>query len=394
MRVRRFELRLLAAALTVGWAAAAGLVVLGYRPGGPIDLLVGLAAMPAVAIAAVALIFPPVSRGDRAFVLTAWIGLGAALLLAPSVGGLIEQLQARGPQTLLPSLETAYPWLLALLGTAMFTGLGVARRVLGETALRRRRMIVGATLAVALTTATALVFAGLAIANDLALRDRPAVSSRFGPTDPALEPPACDSLLAAGATARLGLAVDGDVDGRTIGGARLAGVRDGTDFRWSAAIGSTVRLGREGQARLEDRAWVVTGTGAWARTSLDWVEDGAVDLQVLSTALTAGNRVAAESRGIGFIEGARARHCRIAIDGPTFEAAFPEVRWVVGGADISRWRGELDYWVFGDGQLGQVVATANGEGADLEPKGILGTVRVRMTATDRDKPHSVVPPTS
>jgi hypothetical protein len=394
MRVRRFELRLLAAVLTAGWAAAAGLVLIGYRPGGPIDLLVGLAALPAVAIAGAALVWPPVARGDRAFVLIAWIGLGTALLLAPSVGGLTEQLRARGPQTLLPSLETAYPWLLALLGTAMFTGLGITRRLMGENALRRRRLLGGATMAVALTGLTAAAFAGAAIANDLALRDRPATASRFGPTDPSLEPPACDGPLAAGPAARLGLAVDGDVDGRTIGSGRLVGVRDGTDFRWSAAIGSTVRLGRDGEARVGDHAWVAGPTGSWDRTSLAWVADGTVDLQVLATALTTGNRVTAESRGIDFVEGARARQCRIAIDGPTFAAAFPQVRWVVGDADISRWRGDLDFWVFGDGQLGQVVAIANGEGADLEPKGILGTVKVTMTATDRDRPHPVIPPAS
>lgn len=394
MRVRRFELRLLAAVLTVGWAAAAGLVLLGYRPGGPIDLLVGLAAMPAVAIAAAALIWPPVARGDRAFILIAWIGVGAGLVLAPSVGGLVEQLGARGPQTLLPSLETAYPWLLALLGTAFFTGLGISRRLLGETALRRRRLLGGAALAIAMTTAVAATFTGAAIANDLALRDVPASSSRFGPTDPSLVPPQCDGSLAAGTTARLALVIEGEVDGRAIGSGSLAGVRDEGDFRWSATVASTVRLGRDGQAHKGDRAWVLGAAGGWVQTSLAWVADGAVDLQVLSTALTAGNRVASESRGIGYIEGARARHCRVAVDGPTFAAAFPQSHWVVGDADISRWRGELDYWVFADGELGQVVGVVNGEGADLRPKGILGTMRVTMTATDRGAPHPVVPPRS
>ena len=39
MRVRRFELRLVAGALVAGWTIAAVLVLLGYRPGGPLDLL-------------------------------------------------------------------------------------------------------------------------------------------------------------------------------------------------------------------------------------------------------------------------------------------------------------------------------------------------------------------
>jgi len=44
VRVRQFELRLLAVALTVLWAAGGGIVLIAYRPGGPVDLLVGVAA--------------------------------------------------------------------------------------------------------------------------------------------------------------------------------------------------------------------------------------------------------------------------------------------------------------------------------------------------------------
>ena len=42
MRVRKFELRLVGAALVAGWVVAAGLVLVAYRPGGPLDVLVGL----------------------------------------------------------------------------------------------------------------------------------------------------------------------------------------------------------------------------------------------------------------------------------------------------------------------------------------------------------------
>ena len=45
--------------------------------------------------------------------------------------------------------------------------------------------------------------------------------------------------------------------------------------------------------------------------------------QVLLTALTVPYRTAAEERGLEFVEGRPARHCRIALDGLTFEAAFP-----------------------------------------------------------------------
>ena len=151
-------------------------------------------------------------------------------------------------------------------------------------------------------------------------------------------------------------------------------------------------LGRRGAAEVGDAAWTLGPGGSWSPVEPVVVADDSLDLQVLATALTAGNRAAAESLGIGTVEGARARHCRIAIDGPTFRAAFPQIEWLVGSADISRWRGQLDFWVFGDGELGQVIASANGEGADLAPKGVLGTVRVSLTATDRGTVESVEPP--
>jgi len=44
VRVRTFELRLIALALFVAWTVTAGLLLLAYHPGGPMDVLVGLAA--------------------------------------------------------------------------------------------------------------------------------------------------------------------------------------------------------------------------------------------------------------------------------------------------------------------------------------------------------------
>lgn len=393
MRVRRFELRLLAAALTAGWALAAALVLIGYRPGGPIDLLVGLAAVPPVAIAATALAWPPVARGDRAFAATAWVGVIAMLLLLPSVSSLIEQLQAGGPQTLLPSLEAAYPWLVALGATALFTGLGIARKLLGDTALRRRRLFVGGILGSVMTLGAATAFTGVAVANDIALADQPAASSRFGPTDPSLDPPPCDGAIAAGSSARLQVSMSGSVDEHAIGTVQLSGTRDGSNVVWLADVATSLTLGRYGIARVGDRGWELRPGGRWQAVAAATLEADTVDLQVLATALTAGNRATAESLGIGYVEGARARHCRIAIDGPTFLRAFPQVGWLVGGDPITRWRGQLDYWVFGDGELGQVIASVNGEGAGLVPKGVLGTVRVTMTATDRGTAGSVLPPT-
>ena len=88
MRVRIFGLRLIAAVLTALWTLAAVVVLLGYRPGGPIDGVVGFVALFPIAISLLGLFWPPVARGHRAFAAVTWLGLGAALLLIPSIAGI------------------------------------------------------------------------------------------------------------------------------------------------------------------------------------------------------------------------------------------------------------------------------------------------------------------
>lgn len=393
MRVRIFELRLIAAGLTALWAFAAGLVLAGYRPGGPIDLLVGAAACLAIPIPVAALLWPPAARGPRAFAAVVWLGLGAALVLIPSIGGVFNQLLGRGPQTLLPSLEAAYPWFVALLATSLFAGLGVARRLLGGNALRRERLLAGTGLAIASTGVVGLAFAGAAVANDVALRDAPAASSRFGPTRTDIEPPACDGPLAAGPTARVAMTVDGDVDRHPVGSAALTGVRSGADFRWTAEVATDRALGTFGATRIGRAAWTLEPRRAWRSADASSVEALDLDLQVVATALAPAERVAGEDRGLEFVEGARARHCRIAVDGPTFAAAFPQVAWIAGeGADLHRWRGQLDYWVFVDGQLGRTEGSIGGGASSIGADGIQATIRTTMIAIDRGEPVAVPPP--
>ncbi len=148
------------------------------------------------------------------------------------------------------------------------------------------------------------------------------------------------------------------VDLRSIGSVDLDGVRDDTDFRWSAYVATDRQLGLAGAIRIAPEAWVQGPGQPWATAAPESVDPLSVDLQVLATALAPANRTTAEDRGVDVIEGARARHCVVAVDGTTFREAFPQIRWLVGDADIHRWRGELDYWVFMDGQLGQVVGDA------------------------------------
>ena len=392
VRVRTFELRLIAVALFAGWTITAGLVLLAYHPGGPIDLLVGLGAGLPILVALAGLAWPPVARGSRAFAVLVWLGLGSLLVLAPSIGGLLNQLLARGPQTLLPSLEAAYPWLLALLGTSLFSGLGIARRSLGETAVRRQRFVRGSLIALGLTAVVGSAFAAVAIGNDLALRNRPVGDSRFGPVDTEREPPSCDDPLVVGRSARVDVTLTGDVDGRPLGTVDLRGVRAGSDFRWLAYVATNEELGQHGAARIGATAWLQSPATGWRTAATSEVAAETLDTQVLAEALEPGTRAVAEMHGVSFFEGARARHCRVAIDGPTFRAAFPQVRWLVGSADLARWRGELDYWVFVDGELGQVSGSVNGDAGAIVDRGLQGRLRATMIATERDRSHTVTRP--
>lgn len=392
MRVRRFELRLVAAALVAGWATAAALVLIGYRPGGPLDVAVGVAMIVPVLIALCGLVWPPVSRGPRAFAGMVWLGIGALLCLVPSAIGVVHQLRAEGAQTLLPSPEAAYPWLLALTATSLFSGLGIARRLRGAMALRRRRFADGAIIAVLLTAGAATIFTSVALANELAVRDRDTAGSRFGPTG-SREPPRCDAPLSAGRSARLAGDLSATVDQQPIGSIDLSGERMGADFRWTAYVATERGLGLAGVARIGDDAWWREPGGGWSRVATAArVIPETLDVQVLRTALASGNRTTAEDYGVEVVEGARSRRCRVAVDGETFRAAFPQIRWLVGEADLKDWRGQLDYWIFLDGQLGQVAGSASGEATGITEGALQATVTVLLTATERDRDRVVYPP--
>ena len=391
MRVRNFELRLIGSALLACWTVFGALILLAYRPGGPFDVVVGLTTLGPIAIALAGVIWPPVARGDRAFPAIVWLGIVGLLCLVPSIVAVVDQLTAYGSRTLLPSVEGAYPWLIALLATSLFMGFGVARRIQGGMALRRRRLVAGLLIAAVATAVSGGAFGGIAVANDLALRDKAATSSRFGPTQGS-EPPLCDVPLTAGTTARLHMTVDGTVDLRPIGTVDLSGLRVGDDFRWLAYVATPRELGEHGSARLGTEAWVRTPALGWRAAPLPAVHADTLDLQALAIALDPGYRSTAEDRGVEVLEGARARRCRIALDGDAFELAFPETRWLVGQADLHRWVGELDYWIFLDGQVGQLAGSANGEAAGILPDALQATVDVLLTATERGRSFVVYPP--
>jgi hypothetical protein len=249
-------------------------------------------------------------------------------------------------------------------------------------------------LGIGLAVASGSVLAGATIANELALRDRPAAASRYGPTDPDLVPPLCDAPLTGGATADLTLELGGTVDGRSLGIARARGRRSGQDFRWLAEVTTIRDVGLHGAAVVGGRGWIRQADTRWVPVSVATAEGESLDRAVLGAALQPPQRTAAEDLGLVYIEGARARRCRIAVDGATFRAAFPQVRWLVGAADLSDWRGEIDAWVFADGQLGRAEGRLGGPGFAIAPDAIRGELTASLTATHRGDPVTVAPPTN
>jgi hypothetical protein len=392
VRVRTLELRLIGLALAACWIVAAALVLIAYRPGGPVDIAVGLAALAPAVVAIAGVRWPPVARGTRAFAAMVWLAAGSLLVLVPSIADVAGQLGARGVQTLIPSVEAGYPWVLALVGTCLFTGFGIARRRLGEAAMRRRRLVRGVILAAVLATGSALVFAAVALGNEIALRDRIAPSSRFGPTDVGHDPPVCDGPMGIGPSARLQVHLEGTIDGRSMGSIDVAGERDKADVRWLAYVATTRDLGLRGAAEIGSSAWIREPYAGWRRSTTDALGGVQLDLTAFKVALTPDARAAASTLGVGVIEGAQARQCRTAIDGPTFRAAFPQVQWLVGDADLAHWRGELDYWVFLDGQIGRIAGSVNGDAADLQTGALQATVRVDLSATARGAEIRIGPP--
>jgi len=204
---------------------------------------------------------------------------------------------------------------------------------------------------------------------------------------------ACDAPIAAGSSAQLAERMSADADGRSVGSFELSGARTGSDFRWSADVAGERGLGTHGAARIAPDGWTRAPGGDWGAVDPSSLDDATVDVRAIEVAVPADVRTTAEDRGLEFIEGAAARHCRVAIDGATFVAAFPQAAWLVGDLPpLSRWRGEVDYWIFLDGQVGRIEGMVSGAAGDLRPGGLQAALHVRLTATRRDEPVTLVPP--
>ncbi len=403
MRVRLFQLRLIAAFLLLLWAGAVVGILAFYHPGGPVDWLVGIAALGPVVVAALAVRYPPLAIGDRSSVVMGWLGVLACLVLIPVLFGAFEAMDAGDAALVVPSPEAMYAGTAALILTCLFAGLGVARRLVGEGADRQRRLIVGATLAMVLTLASGSLLGGAILVNGLALEAAAPPSSIYGPVGAATTPPLCEGSLAAGPYAEVDISATATVDRRQRATSTVTGQRAGLDEQWQATGTRDGLTSSRAYVEVDGEAWQeASGSGTWRAVPAPVGRTApapTLDEAVVEMALTPALRVAAEDVGFEEVGGATARHCRTQTTGTLALSGFPELEWLAettaagGQPDLHDWRGQIDWWVFADGELGMASVQVSGLPPDSWPGGgVQGVLQAMLTATRRSTPVAIQPP--
>jgi hypothetical protein len=418
----RTLLRLAGAVLVSLWVASALAVAVAYRPGGELDLFVAIAAFLPVTVPAASVAWPAVTRTQRDLLGLAWIWIAAVLLTIPLLYAVASSLATGGPQRLVPSAEAAYGSVLALGATAIFSVLGPTHARESRLVFERRASVRALVLALAITAVVAVTFGGILVLNERTLCDEVPAASRFGPTDPTVVPPACDRPPLLGRFGRVTIAGRLLVDDRVIANAHLDGRRDGDDEVWAGGWSGvpSSAVTPESGSPTGGIAYRRVGTQAWLNEANDdpdapgttWQEldpepfglsdPAALTMDGPPRTVVSGvpGPVVAEDIGLEVVEGARARHCRIFVDGPTALSAFLPLRWLVSGTstelptDLEAWRGDLDWWVFADGQLGRAALEVSGLRSDAwsEPDAIEGMLRADLDVTDRSRPVDVTGP--
>jgi hypothetical protein len=399
-------MRILAIVLTGLWAVTALAVAAAYRPGGPLDLVVAAICFGPVVVAGVGIVWPPEADRSRHRVALAWLWIFAVLFAIPVLYGVASTVFASGPRSLVPSLEAAYAGLLAVLTMAAFSVLGFVHQRRRVSVFEQRATLLSVALAVMVSALIGAAFTLVALINDDALRASLPPRSAYGPTDPDLVPPFCDDPVALGRYASISVVATSSLDDEVRGQAQVSGRRSGIDETWTGAWDGPDGTGRLAYLRLGALAWLsetandrgVPGRG-WRETSPDPFGMGDRDRLTLDGPPHAWvdvprGAIVAEDLGLEVLDGARARHCRTFMDGPTALARFLPLRWLLrddwsqSEDDVARWRGEMDWWVFGDGELGRAVVEVSGPRADTswDATGVRAVLRAELDAVDRDRP--------
>jgi len=406
-------MRILAAILTALWAATAIAIATAYRPGGPIDIVVALACFLPVLIADAGFVWPPVAVSQRHRAALVWLWIGAVLFAIPVLYGVGSSLTGGGPQSLVPSFEAAYAGIVALFLMALFSVVGLVHRRRGAELLERRALALSASLAVVLTIVVGIAFGFVALVNDQALRDEEPRGSRFGPTNPDLEPLFCDEPLKLGQDAVITIEAKSSLDNVDRGTAVLKGQRGGRGESWGGSWEGVDHEGQQAYLRVGPLAWLndqsddphAPGT-TWSEVQPDpfdmlGAQPLTMDGPPHSVVNVPRGSIVAEDLGLEIIEGARARHCRTLMAGPAALDTFLPLRWLLYGDSgppsdrvVSRWRGEMDWWVFADGELGLASVEVSGSRADTtwDAEGVRAVLEARLEATHRERPVDVAAP--
>jgi hypothetical protein len=327
------------------------------------------------------------------------------LLGIPVLYGVASSLTA-ADQSLAPSIEAAYAGGLALLAMAWSSVLGFAHTRLRVPVFERQASFVAGGLAVVLSAAVGALFGVLVLINEATLIEEEQARSPFGPVGASLVPPDCDAGVQLGPNALITITARSSLDDEPRGSARLEGMRRGRDEAWSATWTGPDGDGRASYLRLGERAWLRDesvqsagrdGATAWrvvtpdpfdlasdARLTLDGPPHTIVDVP--------RGGIVAEDLGLEVVEGATARHCRTFMDGPTALDTFLPLRWVLHGSaepaddQVRRWRGEMDWWVFADGELGRARVEVSGSRADTDwdATGVRAVLDAQLDAVERD----------
>ena len=410
----RRQLRLLAVILTGLWAVTAIAIATAYRPGGPVDVLVALACFVPVAIADLGVIRPARKLTRRHRLILLWIWIMAVLFVLPVIYGVASTVTPEGVQGLLPSAEAAYAGVIALYFMSWFSLVGLVHHRLDVRPLDRRASVVTSLVAAGLTVVAGLAFFFVAVVNDRELRVEPASASRFGPTDPSLDPPLCDAGTALGDGARVLIEAKSAVDTFDRGTAVLEGQRDGLDEAWGGSWTGPDGEGQQAYLRVGPQAWINDTSDDSQAPGTTWSEStpnpfdllGTVDLTMDGPPQTLADAprgaIVAEDLGLEHVEGARARHCRTFIDGPAALKTFLPLRWLLsndsemGESPLETWRGELDWWVFADGELGLATVRVSGARGDTgwDDDGVRAFLEARLEAVDRDESIDISAPTA